>query len=206
MLKTLKRDWWKLLLIILVCGGIEKLKVLHAGYMLITLLLEKPSNIQMFFLTTFIPFVLATLQLLLQQVLPVFIHEQKSLWNIAWKYLVLIMLCEVILTILPFVLPLQVQVIRSLFTAVMLVFSIITYTLFLGFLCAVANATGLLAGIQTLITKYFLKYICILVIVKIIQKIIQLGVKEDLIFVAISALIQIAVVYICLPLFKKQAK
>lgn len=202
MLKTLKRDWWKLLLIVLVCGGIpiltgEKMLGLYTQN-----ILGKLSEIQMYVITGVILLVISFLDIFLNQILPACIHEQRNLWNIAWKYLVLRILCEIILAIAPIILPLQ--EVKFLFTAVMLVYSIIFYTLFLGFLCAAANSTGLLVGIKNLFTQYLLKYICILLIVIIVQKATRF-IQIDFIHSVLFSIIQIAIVYICLPLFKKQA-
>lgn len=204
MLKTLQRDWWKLLLIVLVCGGISILTGANMMIIFAQNILEKLSEIQMYIVMGIILLILGFLNILLTQVLPACIHEQKNLWNIAWRYLVLRILCEVILTILPFILPLQ--EVRPLFTAIMLVYFIIVSTLFLGFLCAAANSTGLFAGIKTLFTKYFLKYICILLIVWLIQRLPALLIQVDFILGVLSSIIQIAIVYICLPLFKEPAK
>ncbi len=202
MLKTLKRDWWKLLLIVLVCGGIGILTGENMMRIYTQNILEKLSEIQMYVITGVILLVIAFLNIFLTQILPACIHEQRNLWNIAWKYLVLVLLCEVLLGISPLIF----QEANLLFTAVMLVYSLIIYTLFLGFLCAAAKKTGLLAGIKTLFTQHLLKYICIFLVVIIVQKAISLFIQIDFLYSILSAIIQIAVVYICLPLFKKRAK
>lgn len=215
MLKTLQRDWWKLLLIVLVCGGLSILTNESTIILYVQSILEKLSVTQMYVITGLILIVISIFNILFQHILPACIHEQKNLWNIGWKYLALRILCEIILAIVPIVLPFLHEV-RPLFIAVMLVYFIIISTLLLGFLCAAANSTGLLTGIKTLITKYLLKYVCILLIFWLIQKIptLLMGVdfmrtsmtKVTFIYGIISAIIQIAIVYICLPLFKEPAK
>ncbi len=204
MLQTLKRDWWKLLLIVLVYGGLSILTRENIMKLYSQPISNEFSGKLIVIITIITLFLLPFLKILLVRVLPAFIHEQKNLWNIAWKFLVLRILCEVIVTILFAILP--VYEVRPLFIAVMLVFFIVVSTLFLGFLCAAANSTGLIAGIKTLFTKYFLKYVCILVIVWLIQKLPALLIEVDYIRGVLIAIIQIAIVYICLPLFKEPAK
>ena len=96
MLETLKRDWWKLLLIVLVCGGIGVVENILKIYPQTKL--GNLSEIQIFVISSVVLIVIAFLDILLKQILPAFIHEQKNLWNIAWKYFSLRILCEVILS------------------------------------------------------------------------------------------------------------
>ena len=202
MLKTLKRDWWKLLLIVLVCAGLGMLTGETMMRIYVQNVLDKLSEIQMYIVSVILILLLGFLSAFLNQILPACIHEQKNLWNITWKYLVLALLCNVLLGMMPFILP----DVKILFTIFMLVSSIIFHTLFLGFLCAVSKNTGLLVGIKNLFTKYLLKYICIILILVALSKIISAFISIDLINSVLSAIIQIAIVYVCIPLFKKQAK
>lgn len=201
MLKTLKRDWWKLLLIVLIYIGIGLLTSENVLKIYAQNILEKMSKTQMYIVSGILLLVLEFFSVFLNQILPASIHEQKNLWNIAWKYLVVVFLGELLLGLTIFILP----DVKFLFKAVMLLYSIIIYTVFLGFLCAAAKNTGLFAGIKNLFTQYLLKYICILLIAIIVLKAIAF-IPIYLIHSVLYTITQIAIVYICLPLFKKQAK
>ena len=181
MLTTLKRDWWKLLIVIL------------AYYIFSTQILKIIAKI---YSGPRIWIVLCTgaIGVFISDILPTFIHEQKQLWSIAWKYLV----SYVLLGMLYFMATSKTSI--TMMTWIKYMDIVVGQSLFLGFLCAVANTTGLWEGIKTLFTKYLKILICVSVILSFIDWLTIRTVYK----LNIWAVINIAIIYICLPLFKKQ--
>lgn len=187
MLKVLKRDGWKLLVVLLLAGCLD---MLSDASFLRGLWVGIYSGVVLLALFAFLTY-------FLQQVLPACIHEQKKLWNIAWKYLALRVLCEVLLFVLT-----SAEVSYALLKWP---YFIIVQTLFLGFVCAAANATGLWVGIKTLVTKHVLKWVGFLVAIKLL--IVAGGVLLGMGFVhsVWLAAVNVAVVYTGLVLLKQKA-
>ena len=177
MLKTLQRDALKLVGIVLVSGGLFILA-------------------EQFLRVLVVVFALGVMNWLLTIVLPACINEQKKLWNIGLKYVGLRLACEVLLFILT---------VNGLpYSWLKWPFFVLGGTLFLGFLCAAAQGTGLWNGIKILLSKHLLKWLCVLVFIKLA---LWLGTfLSDRAFVQgmWGALTNIFIVYSCLPWFRNK--
>ena len=181
MLTTLKRDWWKLIGVLVLGGGVVVLTELWTA---------KGWAIAVF--------ALVILNYVVTQLLPTFIHEQKALWGLGCKYLVWLFVCEALLFALT-----EANISYALLKWP---FFIVINTLFLGFLCAAANNTGFWAGIKILLSKHLLKWFIALIIIKLALLLGSLWAGIDFANGMWTTAIDIVVVYICLPLFKQKAK
>ena len=180
MLRTIKRDGWKVLVLLLLGGCLDVLSMVVAKYFVLLLLM-------------------GALGYLIQQILPTCLHERKTFWNIGWKYIVWRLLVEMVILVVLINAGVSYALLKW-------PFFIIANTLFLGFLCAAGNNTGLWRGIKTLITKYTLRWLCALVVIKLALWVGAFLPAITFVNGMWITLVNVLVVYGCLPLFKSQAK
>jgi len=201
---TLRRDWWKLTIIVFILIGIDVFqefqiaKLTEGGY----------SSATAHKLIMAMSFIFGVVGYLLLSVLPAFIREQKKFWSVAWQYIALRMLCEVLLIVL---IP---EMTREIYNYIKWPYSAVIFSLLLGFLCAVANETTLLTGIKNLFTKHlnvligaFLSYKLIWVILTLPYKILfSSNISDTAVYIshAINNILLLILIYTCLPLLKEK--
>lgn len=202
---TLRRDWWKLTIIVLFLTGIDILQQFQ-----ISKLAEGDySSEAAHKLIMVMSFVSGILSYLLLGVLPAFIREQKKLWSVAWQYIALRVLCEVLLIVL---IP---EMTRTIYNYIKWPYSAVVFSLLFGFLCAVANETNLLTGIKNLFTKHlqvligaFLSYkLAIWFFITLPYKILfSSNIPDTAIYIshAITNILLLILIYTCLPLLKEK--
>ena len=137
MLQTLKRDWWKLGIILLLVIGLDIL-----NYPVIASIWgQLYSTASTRIILVLIISAVAALSCLIENVLPTFIHERKTLWNLAWKYIALRVLFEIFY----FIVNLSISTETALAISTWIKWSslLLAISLLLGFLCAAANEMGL---------------------------------------------------------------
>ena len=180
MIQTLQRDSWKLIGLMLLSGGLYVLNIMALTSRLMTVVL-----------------LLGIVNWFLTRILPACFYERKNLWNIAWKYLAWRLLLELLVELLTKAgVP---------YGSIRYPAMIVGEAIFLGFLCAAANATGLWSGIKTLMRKHFIKYVIIFVFMLLYTRLGLLLVKNNVFVLGVwGAFINILVVYMCLPLFKNK--
>ena len=211
MLKTLKRDCWKLTIILLLCSVLGVLGNIDILRKIISILPESIVNTihissGVLFHVDLLAFITITLTFLyeiLSQILPTCVHEQKKLWYIAWKYFVLKFLCFALFLILT---SLYIKMTPKIsFTIYLIIWSrfVIMSTLFLGFLSSAANTIGLWAGIKNLLTRHFVEWICVLILFLWLGSLLS----GEIAFLStiLTIITNMTVVYICLPLLKRNA-
>lgn len=108
-------------------------------------------------------FVLGIIAFYVQQILPVRIHQQRTLGVLAFDYLIWSLFLETIL----FFVSLNVTV--NLYTFFYLFFFILSHCLFCGFICAAERETGLWQGIKQIFKKHFWKMVCLITVLRLLQ-------------------------------------
>ena len=211
MLQTLKRDWWKLFIILLVGFGVNLL-----DYPTIKFFMDSVPKSYQNLMITLLGLITAILTRFIEVVLPAFVHEQKKLWSLAGQYIAATLLLEIPYILVTFIgSP---ETMKTVYTGLKWPYAFVAFVLMLSFLCAAVKGTNLITGIKTLFTEHlkiligaFLSYrLARWLILAVTFKVLSLAhVNEDVTMntaYVIKTIIVIILIYACLHLLKKKAQ